>query len=334
MRAVVILVACVISHVLVAQDAIEALPELSIPSDKVLTYDPFSGLPSSELFDINISYAEASQDQDEVLEDSTDMMESVAETATDEDLDLEPIPVQNSEIQPREYILKMLPVDNLPLQLTGSGPNLPIEVTRADRAILSPAGLGIETHLLVSTLPAEVTQVGFSLNIPESIYADAGDYSLILEVSLLDPISRAVLAGPKLMRITANVPKKLQTNIAGTRGPYDEGVDFSVIDFEELESGESRRVFIQVRGNTRAAITVSSENDGKMVNLENSKFYVDYSVDVDGTYSSLETPLKLNRTAARDLQGSAYPMTVTIGDVSRSFSGEYQDVITVDVTPE
>lgn len=93
-------------------------------------------------------------------------------------------------------------------------------------------------------------------------------------------------------------------------------------------------MFIQVRGNAPANIKVSSENDGRMKHEEREDTYVDYSVVVDGESSTLESPLELQRIVASDLEGSAYPMTVTIGNVDSSYAGAYQDLITIDVSPQ
>jgi len=173
----------------------------------------------------------------------------------------------------------------------------------------------------------------FLVVIAPSIYAPPGLYNLKLELDLLETPSNIQLTSPQIIELDVLVGARLQTNIAGTRSSAS-GVKLSTIDFDTLETGESRQVFIQIRGNAPANITISSENRGRLRMEKTDNSFIPYSVEVDGENSTLEAPLNLQRPVAQNLRGSAYPMTVKIGDVNGAFAGQYQDVLTVEVRPQ
>lgn len=294
-----------------AQETEQAELEIRVPGVVQFNYDPFSGLPSSDSINIEIHNLAA-----EVVDETEDALPDLDDASL------------------REVILSIQPLDAASFNLVGENIQLPIDLVATNQPTILPAELGYEGRIVLDMANTPSSLIELNLKIFESLYADAGSYILGLEISLLDPLTNELIGSPAQTSLEVSVLQKLQTNIAGAKGRYEDGVNFAVIDFEELETGEQQRVFIQVRGNTDADITVSSEHEGRMLNTENPKLYVDYTVDVDGEISDLEVPLKLARSVAKDLQGSAYPMTVIIGDVSKSFSGSYQDIIHVDVSPQ
>ena len=159
---------------------------------------------------------------------------------------------------------------------------LPLEFLRANQSDPILTRLTNEYQQEVLFDPTNESQVELDLlfRIPASVYAEAGQFTLRLDVEIFDADSLESVSDVFQLSLDANVEKRLQTNIAGTRGSYEDGVTFSVIDFEKLTTNESRRVFIQVRGNAPANIKVSSENDGRMKHEEREDTYVDYSVVV------------------------------------------------------
>jgi len=93
-------------------------------------------------------------------------------------------------------------------------------------------------------------------------------------------------------------------------------------------------VFLQVQGNTDAEIILSSENNGHLTHRSEQNAKINYSIEFDGKQSQLKTPLQVARPVAKTLRGSSYPLKVTIGDVEGSYSGQYRDIITIDVNPQ
>jgi len=177
------------------------------------------------------------------------------------------------------------------------------------------------------------TTFELTLSVVESQYADPGIYSLPLDIDLIDIDTQEVIDKNQLV-IEVSVGEKLQTNIAGADVNQNTNSRFAVVNFGVLKSGDSRRLSIQIRGNTLADITVSSENNGELVHVDEPDLSVNYAVNVDGVFSELEVPLNINRPIERTLRGVAYPMDIVIGDVEHEFAGKYRDIITVEVRPK
>jgi len=299
-----------------AQTAEQGSYELRAPASIEFNYDPFSGLPSSESFDVEIHNVVHSSAVDEALDDTQ------AEAGF---ADL------NSQ---QEVILSIKPLNLGSFNLIGDSTQLPVELSAKNQPTVIRVGEAYEGRILLDAKNSLSGLLELSMAVPESMFAEAGAYTLELEVALFDSDTSEAIGNPIQISVVVSILQKLQTNIAGAKGRYDDGANFSVIDFGTLQSSEQRQVFIQVRGNTDADISVSSENKGRMINTENSNLSVNYTVEVDGELSELEVPLNLARSVAKDLQGSAYPMIVTIGNVRNSFAGVYQDIIHVDVSPQ
>jgi len=174
--------------------------------------------------------------------------------------------------------------------------------------------------------------LNYQFIVPESIYADTGKYSLDVEIHAIDLDSKNQISNKVSTQIEVNVIPKLQTNLAGVSGKFKDGKSYAVLDFEELTTGESKTVFIQVRGNALANINISSENNGKMVHQKYNHLFIPYSVNVDGEKSMLSTPMVLSRRPEKNLNGSAYPMDVIIGNADNKYAGIYRDIINVNVT--
>ena len=300
-----------------AQTAAQDRYELRVPSIVEFNYDPFSGLPSSASFDIEVH---------SLLDDSD--VKNIDEGYSD--AQQEP---DGADFQ-REVMLSIKPLNAGSFNLIGESIQLPIEFVAKNQPTIIRVAEAYEGRVLLNSNNNPSVIVELNTTVPESLFADAGEYLLELEVVLLDGETNELIVNPVQISVEVSVLQKLQTNIAGAKGRYDDGANFSVIDFGTLQSGEQRQVFIQVRGNTDADISVTSENKGRMLNTENSKLSINYTVEVDGELSELEVPLNLARSVAKDLQGSAYPMIVTIGIVKNSFAGVYQDIIHVDVSPQ
>ena len=175
-------------------------------------------------------------------------------------------------------------------------------------------------------------ELEFTIHIPESQFAEPGIFRLPLEVQLVDIESEQVLDEQTIL-VEISVSKRLQANIAGAQTNSNPNSKFAVVNFGVLKTNDSRRVSIQVRGNTSAQVKVSSENRGRLVHTKDSNLFINYSVDVDGEVSELNRPLWLSREVDKTLSGVAYPMDIIIGDAENKFAGQYRDIITVEVRP-
>ena len=186
-------------------------------------------------------------------------------------------------------------------------------------------------------LPANSSEVTLDLNITiyEGQYADPGELQQDLSFMIIDAATLIPLSEEMSMRLAANIPVRAQVNLAGTSAEFSNGVTNARVDFGRLKSFDSRMINLQVRGNSDLDITMTSENAGYLINSQTSNSAkLPYSITMDGIQSDLVKPLILSRRPVRSLNGSSFPVTITIGDVDISLpEGRYQDMITIDVNP-
>lgn len=281
--------------------------ELRIEPSSRITYEPFSGLPGNEILAVHLDLSDASEDSSN-----------------------SPAQVNRNN----RYRIKFRTENNLEFLAVNNSFELPIALSPLQR----PNGFrkfNNEFHQDLRTNGQRLRpqKLDFKLTVPESMYAEPGVYTLPIIVELVDILTDRVFDSATI-NAEILVAIKLQTNIAGTSDFSRGRVRVPVIDFGVLETAESRRVSIQVRGNTHARIRVKSDNQGRLQHTKERDLFVDYSVNVDGEDSSLERPLNLQRNVAKTIEGSAYPMTVTIGNLKGAFAGSYRDTITVEVRPQ
>jgi len=271
-----------------------------------INYQPFAGLPANERFSIGLKIS------DSAFSDLQDASE------------------QNNG---RRLRVRIRPTDNGDFFVANGAKNLPIEISNLGNS----GGFGRNNKNVYQDFrigdKLRDQNFDFNISIPASIYADPGTFQLPITVELVDRNTNKVI-GEADFEVQALVGVSLQSNIAGSSVNQNKNSRFAMVNFGELRSGDSQQVSLQVRGNTSADITLTSEHKGRLQHVDDKQLYIDYSVDADGMASSLETPLNLNRPVEKTLRGSAYPVTIIIGDLRGSFAGEYRDVITVEIRPK
>lgn len=281
---------------------------LEATSSLQMMYEPFSGLTTSRTWELRL------------------IPENTGTGAGNTD----------TQASQRRLLLRFTPSRLQDFTLAGVDGELPIEIFRGSQSQAPLRLSNNQYEQVVNFAGSDIDSLSldYIFRIPESIYAEPGQYSLSLDVGVFDFDTSESIGSVIELNLDVSVARKLQTNIAGTRGNYDDGSSFSIIDFDSLTTDETRRVFIQVRGNAQARIKISSENKGRLKHVTRDDVYINYSITADGEFSTLESPLIIGRAVAKTLQGSAYPMIVKIGDVGSSYAGDYQDLITIDVSPD
>lgn len=184
--------------------------------------------------------------------------------------------------------------------------------------------------------PTDTPQpLSLTFKIPSGQYADAGDMDIDLNMVVVDSVTNERLSDEKLITLVARTPLRAQTNFAGTSSGFDNGSTFALVDFGELKSGDSRNINFQIRGNSDVDISMSSENNGKLINLDSpASSPINYMINADGLPSDLSEPLVFTRRPAKSLAGTSYPLSITLDNMEQGvFAGSYRDIITVDVTP-
>ncbi len=171
------------------------------------------------------------------------------------------------------------------------------------------------------------------VEIARAATASSGDYRDTLNLRVIDLDSKKQIGQDRQTAIDLNVPKRAQLNIAGADSA-GAGFGVSRIDFGQMQSGAERSVFVQVRATDDVEIRLTSRNAGvlKHVRLHDAAPAIPYGVTFDGVQVNLASSFTLEREVER--AGSSYLMSVRLGEVGRPPAGEYQDLITIDVTPD
>lgn len=189
----------------------------------------------------------------------------------------------------------------------------------------------------VRLLAGQTRNVTLRVKVEAGLIAPAAAYSDVLTFRLYRSgagpltqvgIDRTATAG-------AVVEARAQVNIAGASGAFGTPFALSEIAFGTLTTGATKGAIVQVRATSPVAITVSSQNQGKLKHKTLSADPgVPYAMQLDGDAVSLGgSSFSLNRSPPITLDGINYPMSLTIGDVAGRPSGEYRDTLTINVAP-
>lgn len=181
------------------------------------------------------------------------------------------------------------------------------------------------------------TDIKVQLRVQAGLIAGAGNYADTLTFRLFDA------SGPTPVQVgtdrtapaAARIEARAQLNIAGTSGSFG-AFELDEIDFGALTTGATRNAVVQVRATRPVAITVSSENLGQLKHETlPAATSVPYALQLDGASVNLTAGVyALARTPALNLNGTNYPMTVTITDTAGRAAGAYKDRITITVSPQ
>lgn len=281
--------------------------DVQLKSLPIINYQPFSGRPAEQLLRVEFVV---------IPDPSADELDS------------------EKGIKPRRVSLRIRPSQLGPFVASGESGQIPIRVRPTqEKGKFDFFDNEYRHDFTVTPFSNEIETISYQVYVNSGVFAVAGRYKLPLYVGIVDSLTQEPLTDLLSVNVDVVVEPKLQINIAGTRTAKGPGGKIPKIDFGELETGENRRVFIQLRGNAPATILVSSENSGVLKGSE-PETSVNYSVVVDKVRSELDKPLKLSRPVTKSLKGASYPMQVIVGDVNGAFAGVYEDMITVEVMPQ
>lgn len=170
------------------------------------------------------------------------------------------------------------------------------------------------------------------VKVPSGLIAPAGPYSDLLTLRLYRAGGGA-LGLPREITANAVVEGRAQVNIAGASGSWG-AWSVDELDFHTLNTGEMRSARVQVRATTGVTIKVVSQNKGKLKH-KTLAAVVPYALKLNNVAMVLDPgPAQTDVSPPVSLDGTSYPMVVTIGDVSGRPSGSYKDLLTITVTPE
>jgi hypothetical protein len=170
------------------------------------------------------------------------------------------------------------------------------------------------------------------VKVPSGLIAPAGNYSNTLSFKLYRA-GGSSMGTVRTATANAIVEERAQVNIAGASGSWG-AWSVDELDFNNLNTGETRSARVQVRATTGVTIHVVSQNKGKLKHKTLAAL-VPYALKLNNVTMVLDPgPAETDVSPPVSLDGSSYPMVVTIGDVSGRPSGTYKDLLTITVTPE
>ena len=161
----------------------------------------------------------------------------------------------------------------------------------------------------------------------------AGQTSTYFRASITDVNNKTNLLADELILTVLDVIASAQINLAGADAAFQSAGGLSRVDFGELETGETRRVFVQFRSTSEAQMTIRSANAGQLVREPDVGRSLSYSLMVDGSAVDLSASAAISINPTGSLSGESLPVDIKIGDVSGAFAGRYTDIISFEISP-
>ncbi len=219
-------------------------------------------------------------------------------------------------------------------RLTGPGGAIRFNVVNADDWRISRRGQ--VSASLRTTLPAGPVTRTFDLplRIREGQIRGPGTYNEALRIELIQrnnpgqsvPLSESV-------DFSAVINARVDAYLSFSRGAFGTGQNVNVFDLGILQTGLKDSVYLQLRGNTAAKVTVQSQNGGKLIHQDNPSLGdIDYKMLVAGKSADMNSPVTVVRNLPPLERGRSFALTFIIGQVNAQMAGVYKDIINVDVT--
>lgn len=173
------------------------------------------------------------------------------------------------------------------------------------------------------------------LSIPGGQTVAAGEYYEQIVARLFDQRGGGRLADEQDLTLRTRVDSRAEINLARQPGlGFDAGRSYDVVDFEELETGESRSIVLRVRANASYRLTLTSENAGALVHEDRGGAdRIAYTARLDGRDVDLAAAVLVLRDPLSFGASEELIFDVTIGEVGDARAGQYADMITVFVEP-
>lgn len=195
----------------------------------------------------------------------------------------------------------------------------------------------LEPGVFHFTLAGHTTQeVQFDVAVVVEAVPEAGEHAADLQLIVRDTNRTELLPSIPVRVVLVSTPRA-QLNLAGAAGAFGSDSSVEVVDFGDAVTGATRRIFVQVRANTPSILTIKSEHRGAMRRVTDDKIAtessVPYAVDLAGEAVDLSALWSKDVDPPRTLAGMSLPMSFTLGAVGSQMAGRYEDILTIDVSP-
>lgn len=163
---------------------------------------------------------------------------------------------------------------------------------------------------------------------------EAGLYERPLRLVVRPRGGGEALLAPVPATVAVRARARAQINLAGAAAAFG-GSSTERVDFGEAKTGAQARVFVQLRANTAATLTIASENGGTLRHAtEKDAPPIPYDAVLDGRTLDLAAPTRLPVQAPRTIAGVSLPLDLTLGRAEGAMAGAHQDVLTFEFAPD
>ena len=183
------------------------------------------------------------------------------------------------------------------------------------------------------TLPqGEAARIVFTARVSALGVPEPGTRDLTYQLDVLDTGTGLPCLEDAVLPVRITVPSRAQVNIAGAAGRFVDGPDLYTLDLGTLTTGLTARVAVQLRANGDAALSVVSENAGRLVHETVPDASVPYALVLDGRALDLSAESVVPAPPARSEAGVSLPLDVVVGEVPALPSGRFRDLVTITIT--
>ena len=182
--------------------------------------------------------------------------------------------------------------------------------------------------------PAARTRFTIDTTVLRDAVATAGEHDLALTLELRDA-GTAIAHGSAIpIRVSVVAPPRAQMNIVGSAGAFGEGASVAHVDFGVFENDARRRVYLQVRANTRGRLTIDSANRGRLLRngdqagetgIPYAASLADRTIDLTSHWEEVIDP-------PQSIAGTSLPLDLMVSTIGSHAEGTYSDVLTVELS--
>ena len=182
-----------------------------------------------------------------------------------------------------------------------------------------------------SLKPNQRTRLSIQATVTQDAVASAGEHRAPLSLEMRDVGALATTAAPMPVTVVLAVVPRAQMNIVGAMATFGQGQSVAHVDFGVLASNVSRRVFLQIRADTTARLTIDSANAGLL--LPEGALHETDRIPYLATLSGV--PIDLTRhweqviDPPRTLAGTSLPLDIGLGTLGGHVAGQYSDTLTI-----
>lgn len=208
------------------------------------------------------------------------------------------------------------------------------------RNVLKDLGFANATEVIRGAFAARETEkeLSFVVVAPAGQIRPAGRYTDVLRVNLYKgTLEKHVLSDAKSVVVSIPVEPVTELSLAPSGAAFDTKAALHKLDFGRLARGKSLGLDLRVRSNSGYAITIESENGGRLKNIDRQDAStLPYELRVGGKQTDVRgSQVKLLKSAGPvDASGDRHDLQFSIGDLRGATAGTYRDNITITVSSE